>query len=207
LIGPLATAIVVLALLVSGTFGALKLSAEKTSAPTSRIDLPQSADAVPTPPSPSPTVATPSPTPSETPSPTAKPTPTPSKTPEHASRGSVREPSTKKPTPAKTTSKPATGGTVVSSGTCGASYYDEGQMTANGETFNPEALTAAHKTLAFNTRVRVTNPGNGKSVVVRINDRGPFVDGRCLDLSRAAFRAIADLGLGELTVKYEILDN
>jgi rare lipoprotein A len=96
---------------------------------------------------------------------------------------------------------------VTSSGTCGASYYDEGQMTANGEVFDPEALTAAHKTLPFNTRVRVTNPGNSKSVVVRINDRGPFVSGRCIDLSRAAFRAIADLGLGELTVKYEVLDN
>jgi rare lipoprotein A len=94
---------------------------------------------------------------------------------------------------------------VVTSGACGASYYDEGQATANGEQFNPEALTAAHKTFAFNTRVRVTNPGNGKSVVVRINDRGPFVSGRCLDLSRAAFRTIASLGMGELTVKYEVL--
>ncbi|GIF65274.1 hypothetical protein Ais01nite_33090 [Asanoa ishikariensis] len=96
---------------------------------------------------------------------------------------------------------------MVSSGTCGASYYDEGQTTANGEAFNPDALTAAHKTLPFNTRVRVTNPSNGKSVVVRINDRGPFVSGRCIDLSRAAFAAIASLSQGELTVKYDILDN
>jgi rare lipoprotein A len=94
---------------------------------------------------------------------------------------------------------------VVGSGSCGASFYDEGQMTANGETFNPNALTAAHKTLAFNTRVRVTNPDNGKSVIVRINDRGPYVDGRCLDLSRAAFAAIASVGQGEVDVKYEIL--
>ena len=78
-------------------------------------------------------------------------------------------------------------------------------MTANGEVFNPDALTAAHKTLPFNTRVRVTNPDNGKSVIVRINDRGPFVDGRCLVLSRAAFAAIASVDLGELTVKYEVL--
>ncbi|GAB3363623.1 hypothetical protein GCM10027452_27270 [Micromonospora halotolerans] len=93
----------------------------------------------------------------------------------------------------------------MDSGSCGASFYDEGQMTANGETFNPDALTAAHKTLPFNTKVRVTNPANGKSVVVRINDRGPFVAGRCLDLSRAAFAAIASTDLGELTVRYEVL--
>ncbi|HEV7712534.1 MAG TPA: septal ring lytic transglycosylase RlpA family protein [Asanoa sp.] len=181
----------------------MKLTEEKTASTVGRIDVPQSTADVATPEATLPTVTTPSPTPSAT----TKPKPTPTKTAEHASRGSVRAPSTKKATPEKTTTKPATGGTVVSSGTCGASYYDEGQMTANGEVFNPEALTAAHKTLAFNTRVRVTNPSNGKSVVVRINDRGPFVDGRCLDLSRAAFRTIADLGMGELTVKYDILDN
>jgi rare lipoprotein A len=203
LFGPLATAVVVLALLVSGAFGAMKLTEEKTASTVGRIDVPQSTADVSTPEATSPTVTTPSPTPPAT----TKPKPTPTKSAEHASRGSVRAPSTKKATPEKTTTKPATGGTVVSSGTCGASYYDEGQMTANGEVFNPEALTAAHKTLAFNTRVRVTNPSNGKSVVVRINDRGPFVDGRCLDLSRAAFRTIADLGMGELTVKYDILDN
>ena len=94
---------------------------------------------------------------------------------------------------------------MLSSGTCGASFYAEGQMTSNGETFDPEALTAAHKTLAFNTKVRVTNPANGKSVVVRINDRGPYIDGRCIDLSRAAFQAIAPLDLGEVEVRYEIL--
>jgi rare lipoprotein A len=94
---------------------------------------------------------------------------------------------------------------VVESGTCGASYYDEGQLTANGETFDPDALTAASKTLPFNTRVRVTNPDNGRSVVVRINDRGPFVDGRCRDLSRAAFAAIASLDLGAIDVRYEVL--
>ncbi|GAA1849263.1 septal ring lytic transglycosylase RlpA family protein [Asanoa iriomotensis] len=202
LFGPVATAVVVLALLVSGAFGAFKLTEEKAASTVGRIDFPQSTDATPTAEAPSPTVTA-------TPSATAKPKPTatPSRSPEHASRGAVRSPSTKKPTPARTTSKPATGGTVVSSGTCGASYYDEGQMTANGEVFDPEALTAAHKTLPFNTRVRVTNPSNGKSVVVRINDRGPFVEGRCIDLSRAAFRAIASLSQGELTVKYDVLDN
>jgi rare lipoprotein A len=94
---------------------------------------------------------------------------------------------------------------VVSSGSCGASFYDEPQLTANGETFNPNALTAASKTLAFNTRVRVTSLDTGDSVIVRINDRGPYVDGRCLDLSRAAFDAIDDLDKGAVTVRYEVL--
>ena len=89
-----------------------------------------------------------------------------------------------------------------------ASWYGQeyaGRLTANGEIFDPSALTAAHRTLPFGTIVRVTNPQNGKSVDVRINDRGPFIAGRCIDLSRAAFRAIAALDLGEVTVRYEVL--
>lgn len=118
-----------------------------------------------------------------------------------------------RPAPAPTTRKPAAAatqpsgaGTVTSSGTCGVSYYSDGTRTADGETFNPNDFTAASKTLAFNTRVRVTNPANGKSVVVRINDRGPYVSGRCLDLTSAAFAAIASLGAGVLpAAKYEVL--
>ncbi|MEV0349050.1 septal ring lytic transglycosylase RlpA family protein [Nonomuraea sp. NPDC050680] len=94
---------------------------------------------------------------------------------------------------------------VLSSGTCGASYYDEGQMTASGERFDPSAMTAAHKTLPLGSKVRVTNPANGDSVTVRINDRGPYVGGRCLDLSAAAFSAIGDTGSGVMRVKYEVL--
>jgi rare lipoprotein A len=74
-----------------------------------------------------------------------------------------------------------------------ASYYGQefaGRRTASGEKFNPNAMTAAHRTLRFGTRVRVTNSSNGRSVIVRINDRGPFVKGRAIDLSRAAARAI-----------------
>jgi rare lipoprotein A len=113
-------------------------------------------------------------------------------------------PTTRKPTTNPT--QPSGGGTVASSGTCGVSFYSDGQRTANGEQFDPNAFTAAHKTLPFNTRVRVTNPANGKSVVVRINDRGPYVSGRCLDLSRAAFAAIASVGAGVLpAAKYEVL--
>lgn len=83
---------------------------------------------------------------------------------------------------------------------CVASNYWEPQPTASGERFNPNAMTAAHKTLPLGTRIRVTNPKNGKSVVVRINDRGPYVGGRCLDLSRASFAAIGDLNQGIMTV-------
>ncbi|WP_433241936.1 septal ring lytic transglycosylase RlpA family protein [Streptosporangium sp. CA-135522] len=94
---------------------------------------------------------------------------------------------------------------VISSGACGASFYDEGQMTASGERFNPQAMTAAHKTLPLGSKVRVTNPATGASVTVRINDRGPYVGGRCLDLSKAAFSAIGNTGAGVMRVKYEVL--
>ena len=74
-----------------------------------------------------------------------------------------------------------------------ASYYGSGfagRPTASGERFNPSALTAAHRTLPFGTRIKVTNASNGRSVIVRINDRGPFHDGRVIDLSREAARRI-----------------
>ncbi len=74
-----------------------------------------------------------------------------------------------------------------------ASWYGEpfhGRRTANGEVFDMNALTAAHKTLPFGTRVRVENPATGQAVVVRINDRGPFRPGRVIDLSRAAAERI-----------------
>jgi peptidoglycan lytic transglycosylase len=94
---------------------------------------------------------------------------------------------------------------VIDTGTCDASYYEDPQPTADGEMFNPAALTAAHPSLPFNSRVRVTNLANGRSVVVRINDRGPFVEDRCLDLSRAAFAAIANPSSGVVDVRYEVL--
>lgn len=82
---------------------------------------------------------------------------------------------------------PAAAGPVIERGL--ASWYGErhhGRRTASGETFDMHALTAAHKTLPFGTRVRVEHPATGRSVVVRINDRGPFTPGRVIDLSRAA---------------------
>ncbi len=126
--------------------------------------------------------------------------PTPSPTP--SARPSKKP--TPKPTPTKTRTQPTEGG-VASTGTCGVSFYADGSRTANGESFDPDGLTAAHKTLPFNTMVRVTNLANGKSVTVRINDRGPFVSGRCLDLARGAFTRIASTGAGVIDARYEVL--
>lgn len=71
-----------------------------------------------------------------------------------------------------------------------ASYYKKGKRTANGERFDPQGFTAAHRTLPFGTRVLVTNLRNGKSVIVRINDRGPFIRSRVIDLSFGAARVV-----------------
>jgi rare lipoprotein A (peptidoglycan hydrolase) len=95
--------------------------------------------------------------------------------------------------------------TPATGNTCGASWYATGTRTANGEAFNPDGITAANKTLPFNTMVKVTNVANGQSIVVRINDRGPYVTGRCLDLSRGAFSKIASLGTGAITVNWEVV--
>jgi len=82
-----------------------------------------------------------------------------------------------------------------------ASYYGSGSRTASGERFNPSEMTAAHRTLPFGTRVRVTNTNNGRSVVVRINDRGPFVHNRVIDLSTGAASAIGMIGSGTAHVR------
>lgn len=90
-----------------------------------------------------------------------------------------------------------------------ASYYARsfhGEQTASGETFNQNELVAAHKTLPFDTRVQVTNLENGKTVTVRINDRGPFKPGRIIDLSRVAANRIDLLEDGIAPVKIEALD-
>jgi rare lipoprotein A len=79
---------------------------------------------------------------------------------------------------------------------CGtASWYHEGAVTANGERYRPDGISAAHKSLPFGARVKVTHQRTGRSVVVRINDRGPFIRGRIIDLSRGAKRV---LGMGGL---------
>jgi rare lipoprotein A len=86
-----------------------------------------------------------------------------------------------------------------------ASYYWQGQRTASGARFNPSAMTAAHKTLPFGTRVRVTSQSTGRSVVVTINDRGPFVRGRIIDLSRGAASVIGMTGAGVARVSLAVL--
>jgi len=86
-----------------------------------------------------------------------------------------------------------------------ASYYWQPQALASGGRFNPNAMTAAHKTLPFGTRVRVTNHNTGRSAVVTINDRGPFVRGRVIDLSRAAASSVGMIGSGLARVTLEVL--
>ncbi|AFY46924.1 rare lipoprotein A [Nostoc sp. PCC 7524] len=89
-----------------------------------------------------------------------------------------------------------------------ASFYGRGfagRPTATGERFNPEAMTAAHRSLPFGTRVRVTNTRNGRSVVVRINDRGPYIRGRIIDVSTGAARMLGMIGSGIAPVKIEVL--
>ncbi|MCY9871386.1 septal ring lytic transglycosylase RlpA family protein [Vibrio barjaei] len=91
-----------------------------------------------------------------------------------------------------------------------ASWYGNkyhGRRTASGERYNMRAYTAAHKTLPFGTIVRVTNTANGKTVDVKINDRGPFVKGRVIDLSRKSFEQIGDISKGIAPVKIEIIDD
>ena len=84
---------------------------------------------------------------------------------------------------------------------CGrASWYALHSKTANGERMNPSAMTAAHRSLPFGTKVRVVNKANGKSVLVRINDRGPFIRGRIIDLSKAAAKSIGMIKSGHTSV-------
>ena len=93
-------------------------------------------------------------------------------------------------------------------GTGTASYYGPGlagNPTASGEPFDPGALTAAHRTLPFGSRVRVTNAANDRSVIVRINDRGPFAKRRIIDVSKAAARKLGMIEEGTATVRLELL--
>ncbi len=109
---------------------------------------------------------------------------------------------TKKHTPFGT-NKHAAGIQVASYGL--ASFYTEGAQTASGEKFNLHELTAAHRSLPFGTRVRVTNVANGRSVTVRINDRGPFVPGRVVDVSYSAAERLGIMERGITKVKLDVL--
>ena len=89
-----------------------------------------------------------------------------------------------------------------------ASWYGpgfHGRTTANGERYNMNDMTAAHKSLKFGTKVKVTNDRNGKSVTVRINDRGPYVGSRIIDLSKGAAEAIDMIGSGTAAVTVEVV--
>jgi uncharacterized protein YabE (DUF348 family) len=132
-------------------------------------------------------------------------TPTPTRSTATAARTTSAPATTKTTTTSAPTTVAPTPTATSGANTCGASYYQSGTTTANGEAFNPDGLTAAHKTLPFNTMVKVTNLANGKSVVVRINDRGPYVTGRCIDLARGAFSQIASLSSGVITVNWQIV--
>lgn len=113
---------------------------------------------------------------------------------------------TSKPAKVAKAAKSTAGGASYQSGM--ASWYGgkfHGRKTANGETYNMNAMTAAHKTLPFGTRVRVTNTRNGDTTIVRINDRGPFIAGRIIDLSRAAAADIGVTNSGVAPVKIAIL--
>ena len=81
-----------------------------------------------------------------------------------------------------------------------------GKLTANGEIFDMYGLTAAHKTLPLNTIIRVTNIDNNKSIILRINDRGPFIAGRMLDCSMGAAKKLGFYSLGTANVRLEVID-
>jgi rare lipoprotein A len=86
-----------------------------------------------------------------------------------------------------------------------ASFYSSGSRTASGEAFNPNELTAAHRTLPFGTKLRVTNVATGQSVTVRVNDRGPYVPGRVVDVSSSAAESLGMTGKGVAKVKLDVV--
>lgn len=96
-------------------------------------------------------------------------------------------------------------GEAYARGCGGASWYAAHSKTASGERMNPSRLTAAHRSLAFGTKLKVTNMRNGSSVVVRVNDRGPFIRGRVLDLSKGAASSLNMVSSGTAKVCYEVV--
>jgi len=135
--------------------------------------------------------------------PPAQPSPTPSTTAESA-KNAANVPPARHP---KTPPTPAPAGYTEEGN---ASWYGNpfnGRRASNGEIYDMHKLTAAHRTLPFETMVRVTNLNNGKSTTVRITDRGPFVDNRIIDLSLAAAREIESVGPGVVPVHLEVLGN
>ncbi len=103
---------------------------------------------------------------------------------------------------------PSPASSVLASGM--ASYYGDahaGNRTASGERFDPDGMTAAHRSLPFGTKLRVTDPATGRSVIVRVNDRGPFHKSRILDLSEAAARELGIVRRGRALVEIALADS
>jgi len=94
---------------------------------------------------------------------------------------------------------------IVQASTYGNGDGTEGKKTASGETFDPDSMTAAHKSYPFGTRLRVTNPKNKKSVILRVNDRGPFIKGRELDVSSRAARKLGIEKSGVFALETKVL--
>ncbi|MFD0900300.1 septal ring lytic transglycosylase RlpA family protein [Actinomadura sediminis] len=202
------------AVLTAGAFAFVKTGAAAGAAQAAH-GLPQAEPSASSEPSASPAPSAPpgEQSPGASPSPSAEPTePRPDEPKRDDEPDSVAAriapPKPKKTEKSRPDGSGGSGGSgekVLDSGSCKASFYSEGQMTASGERFDPSELTAAHKTLPFGSKVRVTNKSNGESVVVRINDRGPYAGGRCLDLSRAAMKKIGGTSAGVVSVRYEVL--
>lgn len=134
------------------------------------------------------------------------PTPTPPETEPGHSNAAGAEPAPPLKPGAASIKPPGAGIAYVEEGK--ASWYGapfHGRRASNGEIYDMNKFTAAHRTLPFNSMVRVTNLDNGKSTVVRITDRGPFVDNRIIDLSKAAAQALDAIGPGVIPVKLEVL--
>jgi rare lipoprotein A len=119
-----------------------------------------------------------------------------------ATRANQRVALAKRHIPALAHKKPGEG-PMVSQGV--ASFYTEGTQTASGEKFDTHDLTAAHPSLPFGTRLRVTNVATGKSVTVRVNDRGPYVRGRIVDVSYSAAESLGMVGKGVTNVKLDVV--
>jgi rare lipoprotein A len=148
-------------------------------------------------------------TPTPRPSPSVKITPNPIPSPSIITpipTPSTTIPTPKPSTPSDTTTTPAKE-TILFTQTGGASWYgsEGGPLTATGERYNPQGMTAAHRTLAFGSKVRVTNLRNGRNTIVTINDRGPFIGGRIIDLSAAAAEAVGIKSSGVGRVRIDVL--
>jgi rare lipoprotein A len=126
-----------------------------------------------------------------------------SSTPRYTSTGARSAVAARTPAPV-TTDKAAAANAGASHGV--ASFYSHGGRTASGQMFDPQELTAAHRTLPFGTQLRVTNLTNGRTVTVRVNDRGPFIPGRVVDVSRSAAQSLGMVERGVTKVKLDVVE-